>query len=157
MPVKHRIRNSATSPEKQSGLIRGKAPHREHNAHKVLRKWPYYRAALIWFAAIGVLFLAVATFGYGIWEKDKNIIFLGIGLFAFWVFLKLMYFFACKATTCPLCRAYHLQNGRSSKHKKAYKIFPLSYSSTAILTTVFNRCVRCMHCGVTFDLTKKYR
>ncbi len=157
MPVKYRIRNSANRSEKQSGLIQGKIPHREHNAHKVLRKWPYCRAVLLWFSAMGVILLALATIGYGIYEKQQQFISIGIGLFIFWLFLKLMYFLACKATTCPLCRAPHLQNGKSNKHKKAYKIFPFSYSSTAILTTLFNRCVRCMHCGVTFDLTKKYR
>ena len=157
MPVKHRIRHSATRDEQQKGLIKGKTPHRGHNAHKVMRKWPYYRAALIWFMAIGLLFLAIVTFIFGAWKIDKTAIFMGIAMFGAWVFLKLMFFFASKATTCPLCRANHFANSKSSKHKNAFKVFPLSYASTAVFTAMFNRCIRCMHCGVTFDLNKKYR
>ncbi len=157
MPVKHRIRNSSAPAERQSGIIQGKAPHRLDNAHKVTRKWPYYRGALIWVSAMFLLFLALSTFIFGALEKDKNIIFLGITIFFVWIFMKLMFFFASKATTCPLCRANHYANSRSSKHKKAFKFFPFSYASTAVITAVFIRCVRCMHCGVTFDLTKKYR
>ncbi len=157
MPVKHRIRNSVTREQKQRGLIQGKAPHREHNAHKVLRKWPYYRGVLIWISALALLFLSVAVFSFGVWQKDKQAIYAGIALFGAWVFMKLMFFFASKATTCPLCRANHFANSRSSKHKKAFKVFPFSYSSTAVITAALKRCVRCMHCGVTFDLTKKYR
>lgn len=154
MPVKQRIRSSAAPAEKQRGLIQGKAPHREHNAHKVMRKWPYFRASLIWLVALVLLFLSIATVGFGIIEKNRLAIFAGIGLFLGWVFMKLMFFFASKATTCPLCRANHFANSKSSKHKKAYKIFLLSYASTAVFTAVLRRCVRCMHCGVTFDLNK---
>jgi len=157
MPVKHRIRNSAAPTSRQGGLIQGKAPHRLDNAHKVTRKWPYYRGALIWGAAIILLFLAIATFVFGVLEKDRNMIFFGIAIFLGWVFMKLMFFFASKATTCPLCRANHYANSRSSKHTKAFKFLPFSFASTAVITAVLKRCVRCMHCGVTFDLTKKYR
>ncbi|MGJ8657368.1 MAG: hypothetical protein ACSHX6_13045 [Akkermansiaceae bacterium] len=157
MPIKHRIRNSAAPLEKQRGLVKGKAPHREHNAHKVLRKWPYYRGALIWMVTVALLFLSLVTFGFGVLEKDRNAIFAGIALFGAWLFMKLMYFFASKTTTCPLCRANHFANSKSSKHKKAFKVFPLSYASTSVMTAVLQRCVRCMHCGVTFDLTKKHR
>jgi len=157
MPVKHRIRNSATPSERKKGLVKGKAPHREHNAHKVLHKWPYYRAALIWVSALGLLFLAAIVFSFGILQKDVVAIFAGIVIFIIWVFMKLLFFFASKATTCPLCRANHFANSKSNKHKNAYKIFPLSYSSTAVVTASLNRCIRCMHCGVSFDLTKKHR
>jgi len=157
MPVKHRIRNSASREKRPSGLVQGKKPHRGSNAHKVMSKWPYYRAVLIWFAALALLFLAIATFGFGAWKKDKQAIFAAIALFGLWIFMKLMFFFASKATTCPLCRAKHYANSKSNKHKNAFKVFPLSYSSTAVITTVLARCIRCMHCGVTFDITKKYR
>ena len=157
MPLKRRIRNAAAREVKPRGFIQGKAPHREHNAHKVLRKWPYFRAALLWIVAMAILFLTAATFSYGILEKQKEFIYLGIAMFGFWVFIRLMYFFACTATTCPLCHASHFTDGKSSKHRKAFKVFPLSYSSTALCTAILVRCVRCMHCGVTFDLNKKYR
>lgn len=157
MPIKHRIRNSTSHVEKQGAFIKGKAPHREHNAHKVQRKWPYFRAALIWVSSLGVLFLALATIGFGAWQKEKTPILIGIALVFLWLLLKLLFFLASKATTCPLCRANHFTNSKSSKHKNAYKIFPLTYATTAVITAVFRRCVRCMHCGVTFDLNKKYR
>ncbi len=104
-----------------------------------------------------VAILMVAIFGFGIWQKDRIAIFAGIAIFCVWIFMKLLFFFASKATKCPLCRANHFVSGKSVKHKKAYKIFPLSFSSTAVITAVLIRCVRCMHCGVTFDLDKKHR
>lgn len=157
MPVKHRIRHSAKSVDHQGGLIRGKRPHRKENAHKVLRKWPYYRAILLWFICLLVLLLSLGVIGYGVHLKTTKFIFIGLSGMGLWLFLKVLYLLACKATTCPLCRAYHLVNGKSNKHKNAYKIFPFSYATTAVFTAALSMCIRCMHCGVTFDLNKKHR
>ena len=154
MPEKRRIRSSAATTKRRKGLVQGRAPHREQNAHKVLAKWPYYRAALIRLSALGLLFMAIAIFGFGIWQKDRAAIFTGIATSVICIF---MFVFASKATKCPLCRVNHFVNGKSVKHQKAYKIFPLTYSSTAVVTVALNRCLRCMHCGVSFDLTKKHR
>ncbi len=159
MPVKHRIRHqsSRSRSSSQGGLIVGKKPHRMHNAHKVNAKWPYIRAAFLWFTCIAVMLLALTTLGYGIIEKQMKIIYLGIALIGLWLVFKTLCYFACKSVTCPLCRSSHLVTGKSSKHKKAYKVFPFSYASTAIITGFFLSCIRCMHCGVTFDLNKKNR
>lgn len=157
MPVKQRIRHSAKPVESKAGLIKGKRPHREHNAHKVTRKWPYFRAMILWFACLFILLGTILVIAYGIYSKEKQFIIIGVAGGILWLFSKLLYFLACKATTCPLCRACHLVDGKSNKHKKAYKIFPFSYATTAIFTAVLTMCIRCMHCGVTFDLNKKYR
>jgi len=157
MPVKHRIRHSAKPVERRGGLIKGKRPHREQNAHKVLRKWPYYRAMLLWFGCLFVLIGSLSIIGYGVHLKQPRIIYIGLGCMLLWLLLKVCYLLACKTTTCPLCRASHLVNGKSNKHMKAYKIFPFSYATTAVFTAVLSMCIRCMHCGVTFDLNKKHR
>ncbi len=157
MPVKHRIRHSAKPISKRNGLMRGKRPHRKQNAHKVLRKLPYFRAILLWFTCVTILLLSIVVIGYGVYLKETKIIYLGLGGLGFWMLFKIAYLLACKVTTCPLCRAYHLVNGKSNKHIKAYKIFPFSYATTAVFTAALLRCVRCMHCGVTFDLNKKHR
>ena len=157
MPLKHRIHLPAKPMERKGGLVKGKKPHREQNAHKVLRKWPYYRAMLIWFVCLIILLLSLAVIGYGVHLKETKIIFIGLGGLGIWLILKVVYLLACKATTCPLCRACHLVNGKSNKHKKAYKIFPFSYATTAVFTAALSMCIRCMHCGVTFDLNKKHR
>ena len=158
MPVKHRIRHAATRRQTSTGgIVSGKRPHRKHNAHRVNRKWPYIRTALLWFTCVAISIVALSTVGFGIYEKNMKIIFLGLILAAFWMILRLLCFFSGKGVTCPLCRASQLVNSKSNKHKKAYKVFPLSYASTAIVTAFFTACVRCMHCGVTFDLNKKHR
>ena len=157
MPVKHRIRHKANSTERRGGLIQGSKPHRERNAHKVNRKKPYFRAMFIWLCCTLIIFLAIATLAFGINQKNMKFVYMGITLVGLWIFMRVVYLLACKATTCPLCRAPHLVNGKSHKHKKAYKIFPFSYATTAIFTATLSMCIRCMHCGVTFDLNKKNR
>ena len=158
MPVKHRIRHEASRQKTSSGgIISGKMPHRRHNAHRVTRKWPYIRTALLSFVCIAISIVAVATLGFGIYDKNMKIITLGLILVVAWFFMRLMCFFSGKYVTCPLCRASQLTSSKSNKHKKAYKIFPLSYATTAMMTAFFTACVRCMHCGVTFDLNKKHR
>jgi len=154
---------SPTMPEQHYKIRRkkhqtrvAKAPHRGPSAHKVIRQWPYYRAALLWLAAWVTLVAAIASFVYGFWLKNNTFIYLSMGIMGSWFFLRLMYYFSAKATKCPLCRACQLVNTQAIKHKNAYKIFPFSYGSTAVLTALFKRCVRCMHCGVSFDLTKKH-
>jgi len=71
------------------------------------------------------------------------------------LFFKLCFMVASKATPCPLCRGNHLARTRSRKHKDAYKLMLFSYSSTAALTAFFKGSVRCMHCGVTFALNRR--
>ncbi len=159
MPIKNKIRTHKMQhpAPRRGGLIQGQSPHRRRNAHSVIRKWPYVRASLVWLMAMVLVLLALGIFGYGVWLKLPKVIYLAIALLVFWLFMRLMFLFAAKATRCPLCRANHMSNTQSNKHKNAYKIFPFSYASTAVLTAIFKRCIRCMHCGVTFDLNKKQR
>jgi len=158
MPIKHRIRSTSKRQKiEKQGVMKGKKPHRLRNAHSVLATFPYIKAILLWMLSVVVFWAAIGLFGYGIYKESTKIIVIGLAVFGFWLVLKLGLHLACKATTCPLCRAYHYVGGRSSKHIKAYRIWPFSYSTTAILTSIFRRCVRCMHCGVTFDITKRNR
>jgi hypothetical protein len=155
MRVKLKTRSSTTPVKRKKSFVNGKAPHRGRNAHRAGRKWLYYRAALMWLLALVLLVLMITAFGFGVWRKDGVMISAGIAMFVIWIIVKLMFFFASKVTTCPLCRANHFGNSKSIKHKDAYNVFPLSYSSTAVVTAILLRCIRCMHCGVTFDLIKK--
>jgi archaellum biogenesis protein FlaJ (TadC family) len=157
MRSERRTKKSITPVERKKSFVKGEAPHRKRNAYKAGRKWSYYNAAMLWLLAVCLSFLTIAVFGFGVWQKDGVIMSAGLGIFFVWLITKLMFFFASKATTCPLCRASHFGNSKSVKHKKAYKIFPLSYLSTAVVTAILIRCVRCMHCGVTFDLNKTHR
>jgi hypothetical protein len=145
MRVKLKTRSSTTPVKRKKSFVNGKAPHRGRNAHRAGRKWLYYRAALMWLLALVLLVLMITAFGFGVWRKDGVMISAGIAMFVIWIIVKLMFFFASKVTTCPLCRANHFGNN----------VFPLSYSSTAVVTAILLRCIRCMHCGVTFDLIKK--
>lgn len=158
MPIQQRIRTtSKRHSSSKRGFVIGKKPHRKSNAHSVRSRYPYVKAVLIWLLSIVVFVSAIGTLGYGFYEKDSKIMVLGVGLFGGWLFTKLVYYLACKNITCPLCRGRHLIEGRSSKHTHAYKGWPFSYATTTILCVIFVRSIRCMHCGVTFDLTRKYK
>jgi len=102
-----------------------------------------------------MILLAIISVAYGVKMNQKDFVMYGLlGAGAF-LFFKVCFILSSKGTPCPLCRANHLASSRSSKHKDAYKILFLSYSSTAAVTAFFRGCVRCMHCGVTFSLSRK--
>ncbi|MBK1790664.1 hypothetical protein [Persicirhabdus sediminis] len=71
--------------------------------------------------------------------------------FAFWLLSNI----SSRSATCPLCRGKCLASSKASKHKKAYRLKPLSYAQTTALSIVFTNKWRCMHCGSVYDLKKK--
>jgi len=155
MPVKHRVRHSP-KPVKQSGfLVKGKRPHRKQNAHKVLRKWPYYRSFFLLLCCFFIAAMSLLVVGYGVYQKNTKIIYMGLCGAGLWFIFRIALYLSSKAVSCPLCRACQLVSSKSNKHKNAFKIFPFSYATVSIITGALMRCVRCMHCGVTFDLNKK--
>ena len=103
------------------------------------------------------MLVAVGAIAYGVKMENKDLVLYGIISVALFLFFKLCFILASKATPCPLCRANHLARTCSNKHKDAYKLLLFSYNSTAVLTAFFKGSVRCMHCGVTFALYKRQK
>ena len=87
--------------------------------------------------------------------NQKDFVMYGLAAGALFLLFEISFVLASKATPCPLCRANHLAGSRSSKHKDGYKILFFTYGTSAVLTSFFLGCVRCMHCGVTFSLSQK--
>lgn len=155
--MKHKHSNVSVS-DKQTGFFsRGRVPHSHSNAHSVTSVWPYTRACIYWLLAHSFMCASLGSIGYGIWKDEKNFMIYGVVGVVLCLLLKLCLYLACKATPCPLCRANHLANSRSNKHKDAYKIFLLSYGASAVVTALFIGCVRCMHCGVSFTLKRSHK
>lgn len=149
---------AVSSSDRHIGLISsGRAPHGGSNAHFVRRTWPYTRAFLYWLLANVALLGGLGVIGYGLFIDEKQWVIYGVaGAFA-GLLNRLFFMLASKATPCPLCRSNHLANSHSSKHKDAYKLFPFSFGGSAVMTAFFRRCVRCMHCGVSFKIKTRKR
>ncbi len=135
----------------------GSRPHKGSSAHFVRHTWPYTRACLYWLLSIFLMFGGLGAVAYGLFKDEKEWMAYGVAAAAACLVVKLCFILASKATPCPLCRSNHLANSHSSKHKNAYKVFLFSYGGSAVMTTFFRRCVRCMHCGVTFKIKMRKR
>lgn len=158
MPIRKKVRHTPRASREQSGLIRGRAPHRKGNAHKVYKTWPYFRSALLLLLSHLVLIAAVARCAQGFMYQDHKIIIQGIIGVGIWLLVfRLAYYLSARATRCPLCRASHFIQGKSKMHPDAYRILPFSYTTTALITAVTRLSVRCMHCGTSFNIIKRAR
>jgi len=65
-------------------------------------------------------------------------------------------YIARKHAICSLCRSTpYLDNG-ANFHTKAEKIFPINYSHTNCLKSIFFQQFRCQYCGTPYDYLKKH-
>lgn len=60
-----------------------------------------------------------------------------------------------RGALCPLCRSTPFLDNLAHKHELAYRLRPLNYGTTAILSTILTQSWICMHCGTAYDLFKK--
>jgi uncharacterized membrane protein (DUF485 family) len=59
-----------------------------------------------------------------------------------------------RGALCPFCKSTPFADNLARKHEKAFRLRPLNYGTTAILTALFLQRWRCMYCGISFDLRK---
>ena len=58
---------------------------------------------------------------------------------------------------CPLCQGTPLLDSSAAKHRKALRLGPLNYGTSAVLHLALTRRFRCMYCGTPYNLRKKSR
>lgn len=66
----------------------------------------------------------------------------------------LIAFFKRRSARCPLCKGTPFLDTRALTHRKAVRIFPLNFGTTAIVSCLFTQRFRCMYCGSRYDLLK---
>ena len=70
-------------------------------------------------------------------------------------FTALASFLSRRSAFCPLCKGMPLAHTKARVHTKALRIYPLSHSTSAMLSLLFTQTFRCIYCGSRFDLLKK--
>lgn len=60
-----------------------------------------------------------------------------------------------RSVRCPLCKGTPLYDSGAVKHAKAYRLPPLNYGNTAVLSILFLGRFRCMYCSTPYDVLKK--
>lgn len=78
----------------------------------------------------------------------------GLAVFAVARFLA---FLLSEALTCPLCHGTVMRERSCRKHDDAFRLRPLSYRASAVLSVLTRGTFRCMYCGTLWRLGRKRR
>jgi predicted RNA-binding Zn-ribbon protein involved in translation (DUF1610 family) len=78
----------------------------------------------------------------------------GLGLFAL---SRAAVFMLASALNCPLCHGTVMHEKRCRKHDDAFRLWPLSYRASAVLSLLFTASFRCMYCGTAWRLRRTTR
>ncbi|MEM1083207.1 MAG: hypothetical protein AAGI48_03725 [Verrucomicrobiota bacterium] len=131
-------------------------PKRSADGYRSLpHKRPFLGAAF--FALIHYLALiSTITLGYILiqaegWKLSTGFIISVSVLALSW----LIGYFKRRSARCPLCKGTPLLDTAASKHRKSYRLAPLNYGTTALLSLMLSHRFRCMYCGTGFDLLRK--
>lgn len=112
-------------------------------------------AALVFYLSIIALLTAAATFFFVPAELKKTAADILVGCMVVLSGSWLASYVKRRKALCPLCKCTPFLDNLAHKHEHAYRIKPLNYGTTAILTTILFQRWRCMYCGTPFDLLKK--
>jgi hypothetical protein len=75
------------------------------------------------------------------------------GLFLF-AFGRVLSFILSRHLNCTLCHGPVLHEKRCHKHPDAYRVAPLSYRSSTVVSMLSKGVFRCMYCGTPYRLKK---
>ncbi len=78
----------------------------------------------------------------------------GLGVFAL---ARISVFVLASALNCPLCHGTVMHEKRCHKHADAFRLRPLSYRASAVLSLLFTGCFHCMYCGTLWRLRRTSR
>jgi hypothetical protein len=78
----------------------------------------------------------------------------GLGVF---VLARIAVFVLASALSCPLCHGTVMHEKRCRKHEDAFRLGPLSYRASAVLSLLFTGSFRCMYCGTLWRLRRTSR
>ncbi len=78
----------------------------------------------------------------------------GLGVFAV---SRVAVFALAAALNCPLCHGTVMNEKRCRKHDNAFRLWPLSYRASAVISLLFTGTFRCMYCGTQWRLKRTSR
>jgi hypothetical protein len=80
-----------------------------------------------------------------------------LGCLAGFALARALVFVLADALTCPLCHGTVMKERRCRKHDDAFRLWPLSYRASAVLSVLGRGMFRCMYCGTLWRLGRKRR
>lgn len=136
---------SGEPPSERSNIGPRSLPHRG----------PYLGAMLLallhWLAVVATATLGVIIFQTRNPAANPWFFAAAAGVIATWI----AGFMRRRTIKCPLCKGTPLLDSRAVRHRKASRLLPFNYGTTAIISLVVTQRFRCMYCGSLFDLLKK--
>jgi hypothetical protein len=122
------------------------------------RSVPYKRpfvSALLFICAHYLSLVAVAAAAFlVVLREDDFAVHLLAGAAGLAGVTWLVAFLKRRGTRCPLCKGTPFLDSGALTHRRAFRLFPLNYGTTAILSCIFFQRFRCMYCGNRYDLLK---
>lgn len=79
---------------------------------------------------------------------------LALGGLVVFTLMRALGFFLGQRLHCTLCHGTVLHEKRCHKHAEAFRIAPLSYRSSAVVSILGSGSFRCMYCGTPYRLRK---
>jgi hypothetical protein len=87
-------------------------------------------------------------------NPGRNSAALLIGFAGFSALLWMISFLMRRRCPCPLCLGTPFVDSSSVRHRKAVRIFPLTYGTSNVIRALVRQHFRCQCCGTPFDLLK---
>ncbi len=111
-------------------------------------------AVLMFAAFLGFLAFVVGVIGMAatqarVWGVPALA---GLGTFAF---SRGVVFLLADSLNCPLCHGAVMKERRCRKHQDAFRLWPLSYRASAVLSLLVTFGFRCMYCGTSYRLGRR--
>ena len=147
---------SEHTPGRDTRSRRGSSP--SHRGRSVTFKKRFVLAVLatlVFYLSIIALITAAVAFFFVPPELKKTAADILVRCLVVFSAAWLISYMKRRRALCPLCKSTPFLDNLAHKHEHAYRIRPLNYGTTAILTTILFQRWRCMYCGTPFDLLKK--
>lgn len=146
---------------KQPGFQAAEPQPLETNRSRRARS--YHRPGRVLLVAFLLLlaFVGFVAFGIGVVQMTRSddpqwgwLALGGLGLFTL---SRITVFFLASSLTCPLCHGTLMHERRCRKHEKAFRLKPLSYRASAVISLLTTTTFRCMYCGTAYRLRRSSR
>ena len=139
----------------EQALLTGQPGGRLNRSHRSLpHRRPFISA--LFFASLHYLSLVAVAAGLVLFlvRGDTFAAFFLAGAVGASGLTWLIAFLKRRAARCPLCKGTPLLDTGALTHRKAVRLLPLNYGTTAILSGLFTQRFRCMYCASRYDLLK---
>jgi hypothetical protein len=130
---------------------------RERRVRHFPRSWRLFIIAVLMLAAfVGALVFLVGLTGL-LMTQDRYWGWLALCGLAWVALTRGIVFIFGDGLNCPLCHGAVMREQPCHKHAHAFRIWPLSHRTSAVISLLTTLSFRCMYCGTAYRLGKRSR